>query len=181
MIYERWFTVKDINDLDYLYYSEIRGHPFENAVKHKSNTFVGLMEKRMYKLLKKTVRIDLNFQHLISGMPVSFTMFYKDIPILEYGGNYLNLNALRNEIYMIDRFGISEVDTKIMEDGKTLRMIRSANGEYCIPVQREITSFGHTGRRNYLLIDDSSIEYMLQQRRSRLEIGKDGKSTQFVC
>ena len=180
MIYERWFTVKDINDLNYLYYSEIRGHPFENAIKHKSDSFAGLMEKRMLKLLKKTVKIDLNFQNLISGMPVSFTMFYKDIPILEYGGNYLNLNALRNEIYVIDRFGITDVDTRISEEGKTVRKIRSHDGEYCIPVKMEADSYGRIGKRNYLPIDDSSIDFILQQKRSQLEIREDGKERKFI-
>ena len=64
MIYERWFTVKDCNGLDYLYYSEIRKKPFDNAVKHQNKSFKGILEKRMNGLLKKNVSVDLNYQNL---------------------------------------------------------------------------------------------------------------------
>ena len=50
MIYERWFTVKDANGLDYLYYSDIRKTPFLNAVKHQNKAYKSMLEKRMYRL-----------------------------------------------------------------------------------------------------------------------------------
>ena len=158
MIYERWFTVKDTNDLDYLYYSEIRKKPFGNAERHQNKTFHGLLEKRMRKLLKREVGVELNYQNLIAGLPVSFTIYYRNIPIVEYGGNYLDLNSLRNEIYLIDQFDIRRVLTRIDESGAAVKLVHVKNDEYCIPAQRSVESAKSSGRRNYLPLSDDLIK-----------------------
>lgn len=158
MIYERWFTVKDCNGLDYLYYSEIRKKPFDNAVKHQNKSFKGILEKRMNGLLKKNVSVDLNYQNLITGLPVSFTIYYRNMPIVEYGGNYMDLNILRNEIYMIDQYDIRNVFTRINENGEVIKLVHIRDEEYCIPVQRNICLEKSSGRRNYKLIDDDLMD-----------------------
>lgn len=168
MIYERWFTVKDTNGLEYLYYSEIKKKPFRNAVRHQNKTFHRLLEKRMIKLLKKEVRVELNYQNLITGLPVSFTIYYRCMPIVEYGGNYLDLNSLRNEIYLIDQFDIRKVLTRIDENGAAVKLVHLKDDEYCIPAQRSVESGKSSGRRNYLPISDDLINsiYMLQSLRN---------------
>lgn len=134
MIYERWLTVKDANGLDYLYYSMIRKDPFENSVRHQNKTFKGQLERRMHSLLKKDIAVELNYQNLIAGMPVSFTMYYKGLPIVEYGGNYMDLNAIRNEIFLIDHYDIRKVITRFNEKGEAIKLIHVQDQEYSIPV-----------------------------------------------
>ena len=136
MIYERWFTVKDSNGLDYLYYSDIRKTPFLNAVKHQNKAYKSRLEKRMNHLLKKDVSIELNFQNLIAGMPVSFTMYYRGLPIVEYCGNYMDLNGIRNEIFLIDEY---DYDTDISvnreeskAEGIEIGIVKGMEKERCI-------------------------------------------------
>ena len=181
MIYERWFTVKDTNGLDFLYYSEIRKNPFSNAIRHQNKTFKKLLEKRMVELLKKEVSVELNYQNLIAGLPVSFTIYYRNMPIVEYGGNYLDLNDLRNEIYWIDQYDIRRVLTRINENGDAVKLVHIKNEEYCIPVQRSEESVKSSGRRNYLPIDDELINSIYRLRTFQNGKGTNEKEILSLC
>ena len=180
MIYERWFTVKDANGLDYLYYSDIRKTPFLNAVKHQNKAYKSMLEKRMYRLLKKDVSIELNFQNLIAGLPVSFTMYYRGLPIVEYGGNYIDLNGIRNEVFLIDEYDIRKIVTGINDNGETVKVIHVQDKEYCIPVQRRITETS-SGRRNFLTIDEDLMNAVIGQRFVTGGKGINEKEVLPVC
>ena len=164
MIYERWFTVKDSNGLDYLYYSKIRKDPFENAVRHQNKAFKSLLEKRMLRLLKKEISVELNYQNLIAGMPISFTMFYKGLPIVEYGGNYMDLNGIRNEIFLIDEYDIRKVRTGVNENGESVLLIHARDREYSISAQRRITGSPSCGRRNFLMFNEGLMESVFKEQ-----------------
>ena len=181
MIYERWFTVKDSNGLDYLYYSDIRKTPFLNALKHQNKAYKSRLEKRMNHLLKKDVSIELNFQNLIAGMPVSFTMYYRGLPIVEYCGNYMDLNGIRNEIFLIDEYDIRKIMTGVNDNGETVKVIYVQDREYCIPVQRRITETASSGRRNFLALDEDLMNAVIRQRFVTGGKGINEKEVLPVC
>ena len=70
----------------------------------------------------------------------------------------MDLNILRNEIYMIDQYDIRNVFTRINENGEVTKLVHIRDEEYCIPVQRNICPEKSSGRRNYKLIDDDLMD-----------------------